>query len=105
MFVKVYRYQIQEDKINHYLEIQQKVLKIYKEQLNIEVIYLQNQISPVNWIEMAFYKCEKEEYRKKIKLINEQNEIQEYFNAFQATLIPGTEIVEEEYRNIPVVGQ
>lgn len=100
MFVKVYSYQIQEDKIEDYLEVQKKVLKIYCKYIEVEAIHLQNQNYPTKWIEMSIYSCEEEEYHKRMQLINEDKEIQGFFQAFQAFLVPGTEIMEENYKKI-----
>lgn len=104
MYVKVYRYQIQEDKLKEYLQIQQEVLKIYRKYIDIDVIHLQNNLSPTNWIEMMIYKGEEEDYQKNMNRINMQQEILEYFNAFQITLIPGTKIIEEDYHQILLDG-
>ncbi|QOR64853.1 nuclear transport factor 2 family protein [Cytobacillus suaedae] len=96
MFVKVYTYHIQHDKVDEYLAIQEKVSKIYNRYLDFQNIYLQCKEDNTKWIEITKYKDE-EEYQKCIDLINKDKEIQTLFNAFQSLLVSQKKISEEDF--------
>ncbi|WHY77178.1 hypothetical protein QNH20_24385 [Neobacillus sp. WH10] len=97
MFVKVYQYHIQKDKVDEYLGIQEKALEIYSRYLDFHTIYLNSKDDVTKWIEISRYKDE-DEYQKSMKLINEQEEIQELFKAFQSLLDTNkSEISEEDF--------
>ncbi len=96
MFVKVYTYHIQHDKVGEFLNIQEKTAKIYNRYLDFQTIYLQSKEDNTKWMEITKYKDE-EEYQKYIDLINLDEEIQELFNAFQSILINQKKIDEEDF--------
>ncbi|MBE4909843.1 hypothetical protein IMZ08_17550 [Bacillus luteolus] len=96
MFVKVYTYHIQHDKVAEYLAIQEKAFKIYNRYLDFQTIYLQSKEDNTKWMEITKYKDE-EEYKKCIDLINKSEEIQELFNAFQSLLVSQMKISEEDF--------
>ena len=97
MFVKVYQYHVQKDKIDEYLAIQDKATEIYGRYLDFHTMYLQSKNDETEWIEISRYKDEAE-YQQGLKLINEQEEIQELFDAFQSLLVSDKgDISEESY--------
>ncbi|RLL48336.1 hypothetical protein D8M04_03465 [Oceanobacillus piezotolerans] len=100
MYVKVYQYHIQKDRVEEYLDIQKKTSEIYDRYLDIDLLYLNNQDDDTKWIEVTRYK-DKDEYEEKIIMINGQKEIQELFESFQSLLVPDkNEITEENYIEI-----
>jgi hypothetical protein len=97
MFVKVYQYHIQRDKIEEYLVIQAKTSEIYSRYLNFQTIYLNSKDDDTKWIEITQYKDE-DEYKKSIVFINAHMEIQELFKAFQSLLVADKcQISEEDF--------
>ena len=97
MFVKVYQYHIQKNKVDEYLAIQEKASEIYGRYLDFHTIYLNSKDDATRWIEISRYKDE-DEYQKSIDMINEQEEIQELFKAFQSLLVTDkSEISEEDF--------
>jgi hypothetical protein len=96
MFVKVYQYHIQNDKVDEYLSIQEKASEIYGKYIDLQTTYLQSKDDSTKWMEISKYKDE-DEYRKSIDLINKEFEIQELFNAFQGLLVSDSEISEEDF--------
>ena len=102
MFVKVYQYHIRKDKENEFFAIQEKVFDLYRKHIDVQITYLQSKTDETKWLEMATYKNEAE-YIQSIQQINEEQEIQRLFSAFQLLLVEGKqEIGEEDFtsRNI-----
>lgn len=95
MFVKVYQYHIQKDKVDKYLDIQDKASEIYGRYLEFNTIYLQSKDDSTKWMEISKYKDE-EEYQKSIDLINKEKEIQELFDALQSLLVSEKQEISEE---------
>ncbi|MGP4107916.1 hypothetical protein [Virgibacillus sp. L01] len=102
MFVKVYQYHIENDKVDEYLSIQEKASEIYNKYLDLNTIYLQCNEDSTKWMEISKYKNE-EEYQKSINLINKEKDIQELFAAFQSLLVSEKEISEENYIEMKVI--
>ncbi|WP_044339725.1 hypothetical protein [Rossellomorea aquimaris] len=98
MFVKVYEYHIQPEKIEEFFKVQEKAGEIYRKYLESHTLYLKKQ-DGTKWMEINRYKDESE-YKKSIELINEHEEIQHLFTDFQSLLVPGSEIVEEDFLQI-----
>lgn len=97
MFVKVYQYHIQKDKTDEYLAIQEKASKIYGRYIDFHTLYLNSKVDATKWIEITRYKDENE-YQKSLDMINQQEEIQELFEAFQSLLVTDkNEISEEDF--------
>ncbi|NMH74552.1 hypothetical protein HF078_15800 [Bacillus sp. RO2] len=97
MFVKVYQYHIQKNKVDEYLAIQEKASEIYGRHLDFHTMYLNSKDDATKWIEISRYKDENE-YQKSMDMINEQEEIQELFKAFQSLLVTDkSEISEEDF--------
>ncbi|MHC0035333.1 hypothetical protein [Pseudoneobacillus sp. C159] len=97
MFVKVYQYYIQKDQLDNYLDIQEKSKEIYSTYIDVQTIYLNSRNDESKWIEISRYQSE-DEYKKSIKLINQQKEIQELFEDFQSLLVSDkNEISEEDF--------
>ncbi|PFG05296.1 hypothetical protein [Bacillus sp. es.034] len=97
MFVKVYQYHIQKNQVDEYLAIQEKVSEIYGRHLDFHTLYLNSKDDATKWIEISRYKDE-DEYQKSMDMINEQEEIQELFKAFQSLLVTDeSEISEEDF--------
>lgn len=104
MFVKVYQYHIQKDKLAEYKKIQEQASKIYDKYIVSETMYLQSKADETKWMEISKYKDENE-YNTSIRLINEQQEIQALFNAFQSILVmEKSEITEEDFFERKVKG-
>ena len=99
MFVKVYNYHIKKDKIETYINIQEKVVEIYGKYIDSHVIYFQSNEDKTKWMEISQYK-DQVEYNKSIELINQDKEIQDLFKSFQETLIEKSEISEENFTQI-----
>lgn len=95
MFVKVYQYHIQKDKVEGYLDIQRKAAEIYSMYLDCHTIYLNSKDDDTKWMEITQYKDE-DEYKKSIELINAHKDIQELFKAFQSLLVTDNCQVNEE---------
>jgi hypothetical protein len=101
MFVKVYQYHIQQGKVKEYFEIQQKASEIYRKYINSQTTYLNSKADPTKWLEISRYENE-EEYYKSMKLVNEEEEIQELFKRFQSLLVTDKkEIMEEDFTQKP----
>ncbi|WP_456278930.1 hypothetical protein [Bacillus sp. AK128] len=96
MFVKVYKYHIQNDKVDEYLSIQEKASKIYGKYIDLQTTYLQSIDDHTKWLEISKYKDENE-YQKSMDLINKEFEIKELFKAFQCLLVSDSEISEEDF--------
>ncbi|ART77175.1 hypothetical protein B4U37_14455 [Sutcliffiella horikoshii] len=96
MFVKVYQYHIQTDKVSKYLSIQKKASDIYRKHLNVNTVYLQSKDDNTKWMEISTYRNEVE-YNKTITLINEEEEIIRLYAEFQSLIVSGEEISEENY--------
>ncbi|MFD2445011.1 hypothetical protein ACFSO7_13655 [Bacillus sp. CGMCC 1.16607] len=97
MFVKIYQYHIEIDKIDEFLEIQEKAASIYNRYIDFHTIFLHSKHDQSKWLEITRYKDEME-YQKSIKIINEQKEIQELFESFQSLLVrQKKEITEEDF--------
>ncbi|KPB03123.1 hypothetical protein [Bacillus sp. CHD6a] len=97
MFVKVYQYHIQKNKVDEYLAIQEKASEIYGRHLDFHTMYLNSKDDATKWIEISRYKDENE-YQKSMDMINQQEEIQELFKAFQSLLVTDkSEISEEDF--------
>ena len=95
MFVKLYQYHIQKDKENEFFAIQEKVFDIYRKHLDVHLTYLQSKFDETKWLEIATYKNEAE-YKQCIQQINEEQEIQRLFSAFQLLLVEGKQEISEE---------
>lgn len=103
MFVKIYQYYIQSDKVIEYLSIQKRALDIYRKHLNVHTVYLQSKDDNTKWMEISTYKNE-EEYKKTITLINKEEEVKKLFDEFQSLLVSGKEISEENYiKKVPLL--
>ncbi|WP_417897667.1 hypothetical protein ABN702_15410 [Bacillus haimaensis] len=101
MFVKVYQYHIQQDKVKEYFEIQQKSSEIYRKYITSKTTYLNSKADPTKWLEISRYENE-EEYDKSMKLVNEEAEIQDLFKRFQSLLVSEKrEIIEEDFIQKP----
>ncbi|MFE7064058.1 hypothetical protein ACFVAD_18150 [Sutcliffiella sp. NPDC057660] len=101
MFVKVYQYHIQQDKVKEYVEIQQKASEIYRKYITSQTTYLNSKADPTKWMEISKYESE-EEYYKSMKLVNEEAEIQFLYNRFQSLLVSDKkEIMEEDFTQKP----
>ena len=97
MFVKIYQYHIKADKVDEYLSIQDKASKIYGKYIDFHPMYLNSKNDITKWLEITRYKDE-EEYNKSIKIINEQEEVQDLFKGFQSLLLTDkNEISEEDF--------
>lgn len=97
MFVKVYHYQIQPDRIEEYLDIQKKSAEIYASYIDFHSFCINSNQDKSKWIEISKYKDENE-YRKSINLINDNTELKQLFKEFSYLLVNGeTDLVEEEY--------
>lgn len=97
MFVKIYQYHIQNDRVDEYLAIQEKASKIYGKYIDFHTMYLNSKNDVTKWIEITRYKDEKE-YNKSIHIINQHQEIQDLFEEFQSLLLNDkSEISEEDF--------
>lgn len=97
MFVKVYQYHIQQDKVQEYFEIQKKSSEIYSKYITSETMYLNSKEDPTKWMEISRYENE-QEYYKSMKLVNEVVEIHSLFKSFQSLLVSEKrEIMEEDF--------
>ncbi|KAB2330684.1 hypothetical protein [Bacillus mesophilum] len=94
MFVKMYEYYIQDDKLEEFLVIQEKASKIYGRYLSFQTQYLQSKDDPTKWIEITRYNDEKE-YIQSLELINQHPEIQALFKAFQSVLLTSKREIRE----------
>ncbi|MDZ5471440.1 hypothetical protein SM124_06735 [Bacillus sp. 31A1R] len=95
MFVKVYQYHIQTEKVKDYLALQEKVAEVYKKYIHFQSIYLQSKEDETKWIEIMKFQDEGE-YEKSIKLINQQEEIISLYKAFQTILVKDKKEISEE---------
>lgn len=95
MFVKIYEYHIQKDKVEQYLAIQEKASEIYNRYLDFHTVYLNSKTEETKWLEITKYKDEKT-YYKSMELINEIKEIQDLFEDFQSLLLTEKSAIREE---------
>lgn len=94
MFVKMYQYHIQQDKVEDYLNIQEQASKIYSRYLNFHTMYFNSKDDKTKWIEISRYKDEYE-FNKCMSVINEQKEIQELFVRFRSLLVSEKQEISE----------
>lgn len=100
MYVKVYQFHLQKDKVEEYLMIQEKASAIYSKYIRFETMYLNSKEDETKWIEITRYKDEIE-YNRSIILVNEEQEIHDLFNQFQSLLLSDkNEILEEDFVQI-----
>ena len=95
MYVKIYQYHIQKNKENEFFAIQDQVSNIYRKHIDFQTTYLQSKIDETKWLEIAKYKDEND-YNQSIQWINEEEEVQALFQAFQALLVEGKQEISEE---------
>ncbi|QUG41659.1 hypothetical protein KD050_20750 [Psychrobacillus sp. INOP01] len=95
MFVKIYQYYVQPDKVEEFLSLQEKVSEIYSKSLNFHTMYINSKEDETKWIEITRYKDEIE-YVKSMTFINEKKEIQELFARFQSMLLTDKNGISEE---------
>ncbi|KQL34349.1 hypothetical protein [Psychrobacillus sp. FJAT-21963] len=95
MYVKIYQYNIQKDKEEEYLYMQQKATAIYERYLDVHIMFLKSQEDVTKWVEIARYKDE-EDYIKSINIITHEKEIKELFALFQTFLVADKSEVQEE---------
>ena len=95
MFVKIYQYHIQKDKVEEYFSIQEKASEIYSRYLDFHTMYLNSKDDETKWIEITRYKDE-DEYKKVMNIINEQKDIQDLFDVFQSLLLTDKREISEE---------
>lgn len=104
MFVKIYEYHIQKEKLEQYLAIQEKTSEIYSRYLDFHTIYLNSKTDETKWLEITRYKDE-DIYKKSMELINEHKDIQNLFESFQSLLLTEkSEIREEEFIEMSEMG-
>ncbi len=96
MFVKLYRYRVQPEKIKEYHVIQERAGQIYQKHVRYRAVYLRNQNDPGLWLEIHWYPDE-ETYRRSMDLINAEPEIKQLWREFQTTLDPNDPEIHEEY--------
>ncbi|MCA1063692.1 hypothetical protein QTG56_11305 [Rossellomorea sp. AcN35-11] len=99
MFMKVYQYHIQPDRVDEYLAIQDKVSDIYGRYSTVQTLYLNSRDDATKWMEILKYEDE-EQFEKSMDKINEQEEIQELFKAFQSLLVRDQKEIREEVFHI-----
>ena len=95
MFVKLYQYHIKKEKENEFFAIQDKVFDLYRKHIDVHITYLQSKTDETKWLEIATYKTEAE-YIQCFHQINEEQEIQRLFSAFQLLLVEGKQEISEE---------
>ena len=97
MYVKVYEYYIQEEKVAEYFRIQEKAGNIYKKYIDSETTFLQSKEDLTKWLEITTYKSE-QDYQQNIGMINNHPDIQALFKEFQSLLShKNNDIREEDY--------
>ncbi|MED1563952.1 hypothetical protein P4U44_18975 [Alkalihalobacillus alcalophilus] len=94
LYVKVYEFFIQEDKVEQYFNIQNRAVELYKKHLNCEVMYLQCTTDKTKWMEFSKYVSE-ENYKEGLSKINIEPEIQSLFKQFESCLLPENQKIEE----------
>jgi len=92
--VKIYEYHIKEDMESVFIDIQEKVLKIYKEYISCEVMYLKSLEDETKWMEVGMYNCE-EDYENGMKKMNEKTAIQQLFQQFELCLVREKQAIKE----------
>jgi uncharacterized protein YbaA (DUF1428 family) len=104
MFVKLYRYRVRPDKVEDYLDIQARACSVYRKYTEFQAVHLRDHSDPSLWIELNFYP-DRQSYDKAISAVNSDPMIHQLFAEFQATLVDGTDIEEEEYIQVLVDGE
>lgn len=97
MYVKAYSYHIKMNKEEELLQIHQKSASIYKKYIDCQSIVLKSQYDETKWVEIHLYE-DKETYSEAIKLINNKEDIQKLYKAFENLL--SSEITEEDFTQI-----
>ena len=98
--MKIYEYHIKEDMESVFIDIQEKALKIYKEYISCDVMYLKSLEDKTKWMEVGIYNCE-EEYENSMKKINKEPLIQQLFQQFELCLVRERQAIKEsEFRMI-----
>jgi hypothetical protein len=96
VFVKIYRYHIQPNKTERFLDIQKRAGKIYSKHVSYRAVYLKNQENPGMWLELQWY-ADEDMYRKAMSLINAEPGIKKLWQEFQEILDPNDPEIQEEY--------
>jgi len=105
MFVKVYKYKIQPNKLEQFLRIQEEAAKIYSRYIpSYGSINLRNCKNPKQMLEISWYSDEKT-YREGLHKVNADPHIDKLFQEFKTLLDPDDpSILEEEYEQVRVNG-
>lgn len=96
MYVKVYSYHINPDKVEEYIKIQQVAERIYSEYVEKTTYYLKSIDNPMKWTELHQYESEGV-YRQAVEKVNDRPEIKELYKAFLNVLMDDSQVTEEEY--------
>lgn len=102
MFIKIYSYNIQKDKTEEFLNIQEMAGEIYNKYINSQTTYLQSNEDDTKWMEITTYNSE-DEYNRSINMVNNNIEIQKLFKLFESVLVEGKNIVEENFHEVQLL--
>jgi hypothetical protein len=104
MFVKTFSYRVRPDKLAVYLDIQDRVCRLYDQQLAERTAYLQNAQDPLCWVEIHWFTdraaCEVSTQR-----IKHDPDLQQLWYQFSGVLDPSWPIQVNEYEERVDLGQ
>lgn len=95
MYVKIYRYRIQPDKVGRYLEIQRQATVYTRDTFNYEISLLRSKEDPWEWTEIHRYWV-KESFERASIVADSEPELKRLFPEFQRTMDPNDRGIKSE---------
>ncbi|WP_454190163.1 hypothetical protein [Paenibacillus sp. Marseille-Q7038] len=95
MFVKMYIYHVNLDRLAEYKKIMERADKLYRRYVNYELFYMESEEEPGKFVEVQTYASE-ELYEIGQKLINKDFELMDLNQSFEAILAPNNKEIQEE---------
>jgi hypothetical protein len=93
--IKIYRYRIQPERIDRFLEIQKRADWLYRKHLNYKINHCQCRTDPAQWIEMHWYPDEAA-LNAVDALAAQEPELARQFHDFLEVLDPADPKIHEE---------
>ena len=86
MYVKIYHYHIPKEKVEQFLDIQERAGELYGQYIDYQTIYINSKNDETKWMEISRYQDENE-YRRSMERLNEESEVHLLFDEFKSLLI------------------
>ena len=95
MNVKMYRYRIQPDQIERFLDIQKRADWIYRKHINYRITHFQSRTDPAAWVETHWFP-DADTAAAAAALAEREPELSRLFAEFVAVLDPADPRIKEE---------